>query len=224
MNWYWIKTNRLIKRVFSDYVWDIPTVEKKVYLTFDDGPTPEITPWVLDQLKEFNAKATFFCIGDNIQKHPEIFNSILQNGHTIGNHTFNHYNGWKTKTPNYIENVHSCDEAIIQNCYASSQKLGSKFKTQNSKLFRPPYGKIKKSQAKPLLDSGYKIIMWDVLSADFDATVNPEKCLKNVLKNIESGSIIVFHDSVKAFKNLEYALPRTLQFLKDNQYKCEEIV
>ena len=208
MNWYWIKTNSIIKRVFSNYVWDIPTMDKKVYLTFDDGPTPEITSWILDQLKQYEAQATFFCIGNNIQKHPEIFDSIIQNGHAIGNHTFNHYNGWKTKTVDYIENVFLCEELI----------------NQNSKLFRPPYGKIKKSQAKILIELGFKIIMWDVLSADFDTTISPEKCLNNVLKNISPGSIIVFHDSVKAFKNLEYALPRTLQFLKDNDYKCEGIV
>ena len=210
--WYWIKTNRLIKRIFSNYVWDIPTVEKKVYLTFDDGPTPKITAWVLNQLKAFDAKATFFCIGDNIQKYPEIFNSILLNGHNIGNHTFNHYNGWKTKTPKYIENVLLCKEAIQQQT------------TDNRQLFRPPYGKIKKSQAKAILELGYKIIMWDILSADFDTTITPEKCLENVLKNVAPGSIIVFHDSAKAFKNLEYTLPRTLQFLKDNQYQCVEIV
>ena len=210
--WYWIKTNRLIKRIFSNYVWDIPTVEKKVYLTFDDGPTPEITAWVLNQLKAFDAKATFFCIGDNIRKYPEIFNSILLNGHNIGNHTFNHYNGWKTKTRDYFENVLSCKEAIQQQT------------TDNRQLFRPPYGKIKKSQAKAILEVGYKIIMWDILSADFDTTITPEKCLENVLKNVAPGSIIVFHDSAKAFKNLEYTLPRTLQFLKDNQYQCVEIV
>ena len=210
--WYWIKTNLLIKRIFSNYVWDIPTAEKKVYLTFDDGPTPEITAWVLNQLKAFDAKATFFCIGENIQKYPEIFNSILLNGHNIGNHTFNHYNGWKTKTPEYIENVQLCKEAIQQQT------------TDNRQLFRPPYGKIKNAQAKALIASGYKIIMWDILSADFDTTITPEKCLENVLKNVAPGSIVVFHDSAKAFKNLEYTLPRTLQFLKDNQYQCVGIV
>ena len=201
--------------MLSNYIWDIPTVEKKIYLTFDDGPTPEITAWVLNQLQAFDAKATFFCIGDNIQKYPEIFNSILQNGQTIGNHTFNHYNGWKTKTTDYIENVQLCQEAIIQN---------AKFKIQNLNLFRPPYGKIKNSQTKAIRASGYKIIMWDILSADFDTTITPEKCLENVLKNVAPGSIMVFHDSTKAFKNLEYTLPRTLQFLKDNQYQCEGIV
>jgi peptidoglycan/xylan/chitin deacetylase (PgdA/CDA1 family) len=210
--WYWIKTNKLIKLIFSNYVWDIPTVEKKVYLTFDDGPTPEITAWVLNQLKEFNAKATFFCIGDNIQKYPEIFDSILTNGHSIGNHTFNHYNGWKTKTSDYIENVRLCKEAI------------RKQTTHNTQLFRPPYGKIRKSQANLLRKNGYKIIMWDVLSADFDASISPEKCLDNVIRNTQPGSIIVFHDSEKSHKNLVFTLPKFLTFLKQNNYVCEVIV
>jgi peptidoglycan/xylan/chitin deacetylase (PgdA/CDA1 family) len=209
--WYWIKTNKLIKLIFSNYVWDISTVEKKVYLTFDDGPTPEITAWVLNQLKEFNAKATFFCIGENIQKYPEIFDSILTNGHTIGNHTFNHHNGWKTKTSDYIENVLFCKEAI------------RKQTTDNTQLFRPPYGKIRKSQANLLRKNGYKIIMWDVLSADFDASISPEKCLHNVISNTQPGSIIVFHDSEKSHKNLVFTLPKFLTFLKQNDYVCEVI-
>jgi peptidoglycan/xylan/chitin deacetylase (PgdA/CDA1 family) len=206
-----IKTNKLTKLIFSNYVWDIPTVEKKVYLTFDDGPTPEITAWVLNQLKEFNAKATFFCIGDNIRKYPEIFDSILTSGHTIGNHTFNHYNGWKTKTSDYIENVLLCKEAI------------RKQTTDNTQLFRPPYGKIRKSQANLLRKNGYKIIMWDVLSADFDASISPEKCLHNVISNTQPGSIIVFHDSEKNHKNLVFTLPKFLTFLKQNDYVCEVI-
>lgn len=210
--WYWIKTNRLIKRAFSNYVWDIPTAEKKVYLTFDDGPTPEITVWVLDQLKQHNAKATFFCIGDNIQKYPEIFKLVLQNGHLAGNHTFNHLNGWKTKKLDYIENVRLCKEAICQQT------------TDNAQLFRPPYGKIRKSQASLLGKEGYKIIMWDVLSADFDKSISPEKCLQNVIRNTQPGSIIVFHDSEKSYKNLEFTLPKYLTFLKENNYVCEVIV
>lgn len=210
--WYWIKTNRLIKRIFSNYVWDIPTVEKKVYLTFDDGPTPEITAWVLNQLKEFNAKATFFCIGDNVQKYPEIFQSVLQNGHKVGNHTFNHLNGWKTKTSDYIVNVRVCKEAIQQQT------------THNPQLFRPPYGKIRKSQANLLRKKGYKIIMWDVLSGDFDSGISAEKCLQNVIRNTQPGSIIVFHDSIKSYRNLEYTLPKFLTFLKQNNYVCEVIV
>ncbi len=214
MNFYWIKTNRLIKSIFSEYVWDIPTMEKKVFLTFDDGPTPEITLWTLSQLKAFDAKATFFCIGNNIDKHPEIFNRVINEGHAIGNHTFDHFNGWQKTTKEYIDNVQQCQETM-QRCALS--------KITNSKIFRPPYGKIKKVQAKILQQSGYKIIMWDVLSADFDSSVAPEKCLDNVLKHIQTGSIIVFHDSVKSFKNLNYALPKTLSYLKENGYDCEVI-
>lgn len=209
----WVKTNRFIKTIFPKYVWDIPNTEKKVYLTFDDGPIPEVTEWVLDQLNQFNAKATFFCIGDNIQKHPEIFQKIIDDHHSIGNHTFNHLKGWQTSLEEYIENTEKCAEVIAN----------FNTKTPNTRLFRPPYGKIKPSQAKVLRHSGYKIIMWDVISMDFDATVNPEKCLENVVNNIESGSIIVFHDSVKAWQNLQYVLPKTLEFLKKKGFVCEKL-
>lgn len=197
--------------MFSNYVWDIPNNENKVYLTFDDGPTPEITEWTLNQLKKHNAKATFFCIGDNIRKYPEIFQKVIDENHSIGNHTFNHLNGWKTSTSDYTENVKLHEN---EHC---------KLSTKNCQIFRPPYGKIKLSQSKLLRNQGYKIIMWDVLSEDFDATISPEKCLENVLKNVTSGSIIVFHDSKKAFKNLEYVLPRTLCFLNEKGFVCAEI-
>lgn len=202
--------------MFSNYVWGIPNNENSVYLTFDDGPTPEITQWTLLQLKKYNAKATFFCIGNNVEKHPEIFNSVIQQGHAIGNHTFNHLNGWKTETETYIKNAKQCEIRI------SNQQ--SEINNLKSKLFRPPYGKIKSKQAKKLMELGYKIIMWDVLSADFDPLITPENCLNNVISNVQSGSIIVFHDSVKSFKNLEYVLPKTLEFLKQNGYKCEPIL
>lgn len=225
MKFYWIKTHFLIKKIFSGFVWDLPNKEKKVYLTFDDGPTPKITDWTLNQLKEFDAKATFFCIGENIQKHPEIFNKVIDEGHSIGNHTFNHLNGWKTSTEDYIENFKQCEAEIIKQLQILTQQsnpetLGLILK---SKMFRPPYGKIKSDQSRILKKIGYKIIMWDVLSADFDTSVSPEKCLENVMKNIRSGSIIIFHDSLKASKNLEYALPKALAFLKENGYKCEAI-
>ncbi len=216
MKFYWIKTSVLLKKIFSNYIWDIPNNENSVYLTFDDGPTPEITQWTLLQLKKYNAKATFFCIGNNVEKHPEIFNSAIQQGHTIGNHTFNHLNGWKTETETYIKNAKQCEIRI------SNQQ--SEINNLKSKLFRPPYGKIKSKQAKKLMELGYKIIMWDVLSADFDSSITREKCLNNVISNVQSGSIIVFHDSVKGFKNLEYVLPKTLEFLKQNGYKCEPIL
>ena len=202
MSFYWIKTNSLVKKIFSNLVWDVPNTENKIYLTFDDGPIPEITVWVLEELKKHDAKATFFCIGHNIEKHPEIFEKVINEGHSIGNHTFNHLNGWKTSTEEYLKNTFLCEEQILE----------SKICNLKSKIFRPPYGKIKPSQSKKLRRLGYKIIMWDVLSADYDTSISPEKCLENVLQKVSSGSIIVFHDSVKAFPNLEYTLPKALKY------------
>lgn len=207
----WIKTNWLVKRIFPKYVWSIPNNEKKVFLTFDDGPTPEITEWVLAELRNYNAKATFFCIGDNIRKYPAIFQKVLAENHSIGNHTFNHLKGWKTPTEDYIENAKLCQSEIENQ------------KSEIRNLFRPPYGKIKSSQAKILRKMGHKIIMWDVISFDFDQTISKEKCLENVLKNVESGSIIVFHDSKKAWQNLEYVLPKTLKFLNEKGFTCDKI-
>lgn len=207
----WVKTHWTIKKLFSNYVWDVPNLENKVYLTFDDGPTPEITQWTLNQLKNYNAKATFFCIGDNVGKYPETFEEVVKEGHSIGNHTFNHLNGWKTNTQDYIENA------------KLFEKEYGKLSTETCKLFRPPYGKITPSQSKILRRMGYKIIMWDVLSVDFDVTITPEQCLENVLQNVKSGSIIVLHDSVKAFANLEYALPKTLEFLEQKGFVCAKL-
>jgi peptidoglycan/xylan/chitin deacetylase (PgdA/CDA1 family) len=204
MKFYWVKTNTFIKKIFSNYIWSIPNTENKIFLTFDDGPTPEITEWVLEELKKHQIKATFFCIGKNIKSHPSLFSRIQDEGHSIGNHTYNHLRGWNTSTEDYLENIALCESEI---------------RNLNSKIFRPPYGKIKKSQSKELRQLGYKIIMWDVLSADFDQTITPEKCLENVLNNVESGSIIVFHDSVKAYKNLKYTLPRALQILKEKGFE-----
>jgi len=208
---FWAKTNRFVKRIFPNYIWDIPNNENKVFLTFDDGPTPEITEWVLSELKKHNAKATFFCIGNNIEKHPEIFNKIIQEKHTIGNHTFNHLNGWKTPVKEFIENTKLCQSEI------------SNHQSSITNLFRPPYGKIKPTQSRLLRKLGYKIIMWDVLSYDFDSTTTPEKCLDTILKNVRSGSIIVFHDSKKAAHNLKYVLPKTLEFLKEKGFVCAKI-
>ncbi|SFB02829.1 Peptidoglycan/xylan/chitin deacetylase, PgdA/CDA1 family [Flavobacterium swingsii] len=216
MNFYWIKTPQIIKRLFSNQVWDIPNTENKIYLTFDDGPTPEITEWVLEILKENSINATFFCIGNNIEKHPEIFNKIINDGHGVGNHTFNHKNGWKTTTADYLQNVELCESAI-------KNQLPKAFGTKIRNLFRPPYGKIKPSQSKKLRNLGYKIIMWDILTADFDEKTSKEKCLENATKKVTSGSVIVFHDSVKAFKNLEYALPKTIQILKEKGFVFDVI-
>ena len=211
MSFYWIKTNALIKKIFSNYVWDVSNTENKIYLTFDDGPTPEITEWVLEELKKHNAKATFFCIGNNIEKYPDVFEKVINEGHSIGNHTFNHLNGWKTSTEDYLENTKLCEEQILKS-NPSNSELAKQIYNLKSAIFRPPYGKIKLSQSKKLRQLGYKIIMWDVLSADFDTSISKEKCLNNVIKNTKSGSIIVFHDSVKAFANLEYSLPKALTY------------
>ena len=213
MNFYWIKTNSIVKKIFSNQVWDIPNTGNKIYLTFDDGPTPKITEWVLSVLKAHHIKATFFCIGDNIRKHPEIFRKVLAEGHSIGNHTYNHLQGWMTSDKNYLDNTLSCDEILQQETTDIPQP----------RLFRPPYGKIRLSQSSKLRKSGYKIIMWDVLSADFDTTISKEKCLENVVQNTTQGSIIVFHDSQKAFKNLEYALPRAIEILKEKGFRFEKI-
>ena len=215
MNLNWVKTNKWIKKIFNNLVWDVPNSENKIYLTFDDGPIPEVTEWVLDILKSEGIKATFFCIGDNIKKHPEIYKRILIEGHQTGNHTFNHLNGWKTETNHYIDNFKLCETEHL--------KLPIAIGTEHSFLFRPPYGKIKPSQSKAIRQLGYKIIMWDVLSYDFDPTISVEKCLENVISNTEQGSIIVFHDSLKAEKNLRFALPKAIQILKDKGFVFDVI-
>jgi peptidoglycan-N-acetylglucosamine deacetylase len=211
MDFYWIKTPAFVKRLFNNQVWDIPNDKNKIYLTFDDGPTPEITEWVLDVLNENNIKATFFCIGNNIQKHSEIARKVLENGHSIGNHTFSHIQGWKTTAKDYLENVKQCEVAIYN------------LQSVNSNLFRPPYGKIKPSQSQRLRKLGYKIIMWDVLSADFDQNITPEKCLENATQKVASGSVIVFHDSIKASVNLKFALPKTIKILKEKGFIFDAI-
>ncbi|VXB17505.1 Polysaccharide deacetylase family protein [Flavobacterium sp. 9AF] len=213
MNNFWIKTPFFIKWLFPKYVWSAKDQNKTIYLTFDDGPIPEVTEWILDILKKEKIKATFFCIGENIEKHPNIFERVIDEGHTIGNHTFNHLNGWKTTSEAYIENFNACHSTI--------QKYTSNYK--GPKLFRPPYGKITKTQANRIMQQGYKIIMWDVLSYDFNPKMSPEKCLTNVVKNITCGSIIVFHDSLKAEKNIKFALPKAISLLKEKGFQFETI-
>ena len=210
MRFYWIKTNWIIKKIFSKVIWSLPNTDNQIYLTFDDGPTPEITNWVLDQLQQHQAKASFFCIGKNIEKNPELFQKIIAQGHAIGNHSFDHLNGWKTTTEDYIENIEKC-QAIIEKTATTKNSL-------TSKIFRPPYGKIKNTQINELKKKGYEIIMWDVLSADFDTSISKEECLKNVVSNIRPGSVIIFHDSIKASPNLKFALPKVLDFINQNNY------
>lgn len=188
----------LHRSVFKHALWKINTEQKNIYLTFDDGPIPELTEWVLDVLKEYDVKATFFCVGENIQKNPLIFQRILKEGHQVGNHTFNHLKGWRTSLDNYIANVTQCQQFTKTN------------------LFRPPYGRITIKQYKQLL-SNYKIVFWDVLTHDYSNKISSESCLKNTIKYTRSGSIVVFHDNVKAEKNLKYVLPKYIDhFLKLN--------
>ena len=215
------KTPLVVKKMFPNYVWNITTNDKVLYLTFDDGPTPEITEWTLDVLKKYNAKATFFCIGNNIEKHPDIFQKTIKQGHAIGNHTHNHVKGWKTKTSEYLSNVNLC-KSVLKSLIPNSKKTGNSQST-NVNLFRPPYGRIKPKQAKTLIGSGYYIIMWDVLSFDWDKSISKEKCLENVLENTVNGSIIVFHDSVKASKNMMYALPKVLESYSKLGYEFKSL-
>ena len=211
---YFVKTPSFVKFLFRNWVWSFSKKEKAIYLTFDDGPTPEITAWTLEQLNKHNAKATFFCIGKNIEQHPEIFYKIVKNNHSIGNHTHNHLKGIKTTTADYLDNINKAELAFHKN---------SKLETQSLKLFRPPYGKLRFSQSRKIRKKGYKIIMWDVLSADFDTKITNKKCLENVIKNTENGSIIVFHDSVKASEKLQFVLPKILEYYSEKGFVFKRI-
>ncbi|HEX6333789.1 MAG TPA: polysaccharide deacetylase family protein [Flavisolibacter sp.] len=206
MHRYFIKTPWIAKFLFPAYVWDLPAAEGTVYLTFDDGPHPRITPWVLDVLRDHDAKATFFCIGNNVAQFPEVYRRILDEGHATGNHTYDHCNGWKTPTDVYLRSTREAARLI------------------DSNLFRPPYGRIRSAQAAGIAEAmghrAAKVIMWDVLSADFDSSFSPQQCLKHVLDNVHSGSIVVFHDSEKAARNLEFILPEILKSLKERGYIC----
>ena len=221
MKLYFIKTPNLLKIIFNKWIWSFSTKEKNIYLTFDDGPTPEITEWTLNQLKKYNAKATFFCIGKNVENHPEIFQKIIKEQHSVGNHTQNHLNGWKTNTQHYLTNFEQADKTLNTNLIPFSET--HKTIKQNVKLFRPPYGKISLKQSQKIREKGYKIIMWDVLSADFDTTISKKKCLKNILKNTKNGSIVVFHDSVKASEKLKYVLPKILEYYAAKGYNFKRI-
>lgn len=201
---YLSKTPRFIQNMFPFFVWNMPMDEKEIFLTFDDGPHPQITPWVLDVLKTYNAKATFFCIGKNVEENKEILDRIVAEGHSLGNHTYSHKSGWHSDNIAYFHNIRRCARLV------------------KSSLFRPPYGRIKPNQAS-FLRRHYQIIMWDVLSGDFDPNVSSEKCLDNVVQNVENGSIVVFHDSEKAYTSLEYALPRCLETLSKQGYTFNKI-
>lgn len=200
---YLVKTPSLFRFIYPSLVWKMPRNEKTIYLTFDDGPIPDVTDFVLKTLDDFKIKATFFCIGDNILKHPRIYQALKDANHAIGNHTFNHLRGWDTPTDVYTENFKKCQELTATH------------------LFRPPYGRIKFAQIKAIkkaMGSDLKIIMWDILTGDYDSATSPEDCLENSIKHTRNGSIVVFHDSLKAKKNMQYALPKYIEYFKDKGY------
>ena len=213
-----IKTPLIAKKIFPNYVWKINTNKPIIYLTFDDGPTPEITNWTLKTLKQYNAKATFFCIGNNVEKHSDIFQHILNEGHTIGNHTYNHLKGWKTKTEDYLNNIKKAKKTIDHQYLNNKQT-----ELATTTLFRPPYGRIRPKQAKELRKLGYKIIMWDILSFDWDKKTSKETCLNHVVTKASNGSIIVFHDSIKASKNMQYALPKVLEYFSNKGFSFKSL-
>lgn len=191
-----------LQRFFPQRTWRVKTTEKVLYLSFDDGPIPEVTPWVLDQLQAHQAKATFFCVGDNVRKHPEIFARLQAEGHAVGNHSFHHLKGTETPLEEYLADVALCAEQF------------------SSSLFRPPYGRIKKAQAQELRRAGYHIIMWDSMALDWQEDLSGEQCAEYVLRSARPGSIVVFHDSLKAWPRLKEALPRVLDHFKDYRFEA----
>jgi peptidoglycan/xylan/chitin deacetylase (PgdA/CDA1 family) len=217
-----VKIPKLVKMFYPGRVWEGPKNGKTLYLTFDDGPIPGVTPWILEQLRKADAKATFFCIGDNIQKHPEVFDKVVAEGHAVGSHTFNHLNGWKTPTKEYILNAEAGQEILEERLKDTGRVLKGK-KTFEKPLFRPPYGRIRSRQEQELKKRGFKIVMWDVLSLDYDQKLSGEACYQNVIDHAESGSIIVFHDSLKAERNLKTALPKVLEYYNKKGYSFESL-
>lgn len=194
------RTPFILPMLYPSLIWRIRSDNKQLFLTFDDGPVPGPTEFVLETLSKFNVKGTFFCIGDNISKHPAIFKKIISDGHKVGNHTHNHLNGWKTSRPSYVQNVEHCNRQIAEHLPVNSE---------NTRIFRPPYGRITRDQIKSLTD--FNIIMWDVLAIDYNDRLSTTRCLKNTIDASRSGSIIVFHDSYKAEKNLMFTLPRYIE-------------
>lgn len=214
---YFVKAPLWLRWIYRSLLWKIPVDEKVIYLTFDDGPHPLATPFVLAQLRQYQAKASFFCIGKNVLEQPEIYDQIIKEGHRVGNHTQNHLNGWKVPEQVYLDNIEKASAYIHTN------------------LFRPPYGRIKLSaiaKIKSLLQSKLtgkeaglkaKIVMWDVLSGDFDLQISAEKCFKNIINNSGKGSIIVFHDSSKAWDRMHKTLPKVLDYYSRKGFRFEAI-
>ena len=194
----------LYRMLFPECVWRIQKKKKCVYLTFDDGPIPEVTPWVLDTLDRYGVKATFFMVGDNVRRHPELLEEVLRRGHSVGNHTMNHMQGRIVTTEIYLENIEKANDLIHTN------------------LFRPPHGLMRFSQSKAVR-ANYSVIMYDVVTRDYAGNIDGEGVLANVKRFARKGSIIVFHDSLKAEKNMKYALPKAIEWLLENGYELEKI-
>lgn len=194
----------LYRSLYPGSLWRIGDEEqrKTIYLTFDDGPIPEVTPWVLELLDRYGIKATFFCVGDNVRKYPHLYRQLLENGHKTGNHTFNHVQGWKSRTSFLLENTAKAAELI------------------DSKLFRPPHGHMRVAQNSALQKAGYSVVMWDVVTRDYSRYMSPQQVLENVKRYTRDGSVIVFHDSLKAEKRMKYALPRAIEWLLEEGYNC----
>ena len=207
MSFFLHRSNFLLRTVYPEFWWKIDGhTEPTIYLTFDDGPIPDVTEFVLEQLDKASAQATFFCIGDNVSKHRDVLYNVLEAGHMIGNHTFNHLNGWKTDDATYLENIQNCQ-----------RQLGVE-----TALFRPPYGRIKKSQAAQVMED-YSIVMWDVLTGDFDPSLSADVCLRKTIQYTGHGSIVVFHDSLKAWPTMRYVLPRMLAHFAERGYSFRAV-
>lgn len=204
-----------MRALYPNFLWRIPTKEKEIFLTFDDGPIPEITEFVLEELNKYQAKATFFCIGENIKKHPNIFQKLVSQQHTIGNHTFNHLKGWDTEDDIYVDNFKKCEREILQ-------QIPTLKSTIQNPLFRPPFGRIKRSQATEILKS-HKIVMWDVLTGDYDQNLSKERVLSKTLQHTVQGSMVLFHDSIKASKNMMYALPIVLEHFSERGFSFKSV-
>lgn len=198
----------LFRWLYASLLWKVKTEQKELYITFDDGPIPEITPWILEQLELYNAKATFFCVGENVKVNRKIYDSIVVSGHSIGNHTYNHLKGWGSSTSDYLANYEKAKKII-------GEEVNPKA------LFRPPYGRITGQQIRAL--SNCQIVMWDVLSGDFDQTLTPQRILAKSISATRKGSIIVFHDNIKAFENLKVVLPEYLQHFSELGFKFKAL-
>ncbi len=199
-----INPPKIIRRLFPTFIWNFPDVKDAVFLTFDDGPRPEVTPWVLDQLDKYGAKATFFCLGKNVEMFPELFKEILRRGHSVGNHSYSHIKGWGMDTADYVRDIDVADEMI------------------HSNLYRPPYARIGPNQAR-VLSERFHAIMWSVISRDYSKSLSGKRVARNVIKEMEPGDIIVFHDSIKCAQNLWVALPAVLENIKERGLKCRRI-